>query len=362
MPGAHSKQTPQPSPSHKTVLVTGFPTDVAREQVRLLQRGGDRVLLLVRAKFLDDARRFAEQLHEPETQPIALLQGDILDLDMGLTGAQIRMLHQEVQEVHHAAAISYLGVEVPRMRQVNVEGLRELLEVCLGMQKLERICLWSTAFVAGDRNGVVREEELMVGQRFRNAYEATKAEAERLAQRAMTKLPITIVRPSILVGDSHSGEVSRLDGPYLLVSAIVNAGQTPVPLPGRGQHPLHLVPVDYAARAALYLTRHPDALGGTFHLVDPQPLSARQFFDSVADAARKPRPTLFLPEGLSRAVLNLPILRDFSRNERSFLDWFDTDVYFDNTRARSLLGPSGIECPPVPSYVESMVRFVEHRL
>ena len=348
--------------SSKTVLVTGFPTDVAKEQVRLLVRGGDRVLMLVRPKFASDAQRFAaELLGAGPPEQILLLEGDILELDMGLTGAQVRMLQAEVEEVHHAAAISYLGIQVPRMRQVNVEGLREVLEVCLGMRRLQRVCLWSTAFVAGDRHGVVREDELLVGQQFRNAYEQTKAEAERLARTTMAKLPVTIVRPSILVGDSSSGAVSRLDGPYLLVSAIVHSGQTPVPLPGRGQHPLHLVPVDYAARAALFLTRHPDAVGGTFHLVDPQPLTARQFYDAVADAANKPRPTVFLPEGLSRAVLNLPVVRNFARNERTFLDWFDTDVYFDNARARALLGPGGIECPPVPAYVETLVRHVRDR-
>ena len=347
----------------KTVLVTGFPTDVACEQIRLLVQGGDRVLLLVRAKFMPEAQRFAQELlGVGKSGQISLLQGDILELDMGLTGAQVRMLHADVQEVHHAAAISYLGIQAPRMREVNVEGLREVLEVCLGMRRLERVCLWSTAFVAGDREGVVHEDELFVGQQFRNAYEQTKAEAERLARTAMAKLPLTIVRPSILVGDSHTGAVSRLDGPYLLVNAILHAGQTPVPLPGRGQHPLHLVPVDYAARAALFLARHPDALGGTFHLIDPQPLTARQFYDAVADAANKPRPTIFLPEGLSRAVLNLPVVRNFVRNERTFLDWFDTDVYFDNARARALLGPSGIECPPAPSYVDALVRFARDRV
>lgn len=348
--------------SAKTVLVTGFPTDVAREQIRLLVAGGDRVLLLVRAKFMPDAQAFVAELKGPAPEEqVTMLQGDILELDMGLTGAQVRMLHAEVQEVHHAAAISYLGIQALRMRAVNVDGLREVLEVCLGMRKLERICLWSTAFVAGDRQGVVREDELLVGQRFRNAYEETKAEAESLARTAMAKLPITIVRPSILVGDSQTGASSRMDGPYLLVNAIVHAGQTPVPLPGRGQHPLHLVPVDFAARAALFLTRHPDALGGTFHLTDPQPLTARQFYDAVADAANKPRPTIFLPEGLSRAVLNLPVVRDFVRNERSFLDWFDTDVYYDDSHARALLGPGGIECPPVPSYIDALVRHVRDR-
>ena len=352
--------TPKSETRGRTVLVTGFPVDVARRQARELARGGDHVLLLARGKFASEAEAFAATLREGADGGTAeVLQGDILELDLGLSGAQIRRLQSEVQEIYHVAAISYLGIQVPRMRMVNVEGLRETLEVALGMRKLKRICVWSTAFVAGDRKGTVYEEELLVGQRFRNAYEETKAEAEKLARAAMKKLPITIVRPSIIVGDSQTGEVSRLDGPYLLINAIVHgSGNKAVPLPGPGRFPLHVIPIDYAVRAALYLTRHPDAEGGTFHLVDDQPLTAHALFDAVADAAHKPRPSTFLPGSLLRAATKLPLVRGRVRSERNFLEWFDTDVRFDDRRARALLAAGGITCPPLPSYVDVLVRYV----
>ena len=96
-------------------------------------------------------------------------------------------------------------------------------------------------------------------------------------------------------------------------------------------------------------------------LFDDQPASARELFDAVADAAGRPRPTLFLPGGVARAVLNLPILRDHVRGERSFVEWFDTDVRFDDRKARALLAPAGIACPPALSYVEPLVRYLrEH--
>lgn len=347
----------------RTVLVTGFPIYIARRLVRELVLAGDHVLVLHREKFARDVEPFVSELNAEaaavgsgRAEP---LWGDILDLDLGLSGPELRRIQDEVEEVHHLAALQYLGGETRKMRLVNVEGLREMLEVALGMKKLQRFCHWSTAFVAGDRDGVVLEAELDVGQRHRNRFEASKAEAERLARAAMAKLPITIFRPAILVGDSETGEVQRFDGPYILMNAIVNApANVAVPLPADGRFPLHLVPADYVVRAAAALARHPDAVGATFHLVDPEPLSAHDFFCAVADAAGRPRPTTFLPRGFSRAVLGLPGVRSLVPQERTFVEWFDTDVRFDDRGAKALLGPLGIRPPPVHSYVDVLVRYV----
>ena len=345
-------------------LVTGFPLDVACRTALELAAGGDHVYLLARAKFAVDASELSRRAAADTNSGgrIDVVEGDIVSLDLGLTGSQVRLLHAELDEVHHVAAITYLGIAGARMRSVNVEGVREVLEFALGARRLRRVSLWSTAFVAGDRSGVVRESELLVGQHFRNDYEATKAEAEQLARAAMRHLPITVVRPSIVIGDSVTGATSRLDGPYLLIKAIVRSppGRA-IPLPGRGDFALHLVPVDFAVRAAIHLARHPDAVGGTFHLVDDRPLTARAFFGAVADAAGRPRPHVLLPARLARAVLNLPGLRSRVRSERTFIEWFDTDVRFDDRGARALLQSSGIVCPAVPAYVDALVRHVRER-
>ena len=362
---AHNKgpMHTQPTDAQRTLLVTGFPLDAARELIRQAVGGGDRVLLLVRDKFVHEAERWRDSLparadgHRPALE---IWTGDILALDLGLTGAQVRQLHAEVHEVHHLAAVAYMGIDAPRMRQLNVEGLREVFELAMGMRQLTRVCVWSTVFVAGARSGVVRETELDDNAQHRNAYESTKAEAERLCRAAMAKLPLTVVRVPLLVGHSKTGEVTRLDGPLMLVQAILSS-PTAIPLPTAGHHLLHLAPVDYCAAAALHLTRHPDAVGGTFHLVDDAPLTARQFFDLVADAAGKPRPNVYLPSRLSHALLRMPGLGSRVRHERGVIEWFDNDVRFDSSRARALLGGSGIHCPPVPTYLDALVRHVRER-
>ncbi len=345
----------------RIVFVTGFPVFAARRLVREMVAGGDEVWLLVRNKFLLDANEFVASLAAdiPQGPPVRVLEGDILDIDLGLTGAEVRDLHAHVQEIHHIAAVNYLGTPTRKKRLVNVEGLREVLEFAFGMKKLDRICHWSTAFVAGARGGVVYENELMVGQAFRNDYEETKAAAEVLARNAMSKLPITIVRPSILVGASDTGRVDRFDGVYLAIRRIVAAPpNVSVPLPGHGRFDMHVVPVDYVARATRYLARNPGAVGATVHLVDSQPLSAGRFFDAVADAAGRPRPTAILPGGVARAVLNLPGIRAIARNDLEFVEWLDSEVRFDATNADRLLAGSGITCPPVQSYVDVLVRYV----
>ena len=247
----------------RTVFVTGFPVFAARRLIKELMAAGDEVWLLVRKKFIARAEAYIEQLVEarPQAPVPRILCGDILDIDLGLTGAEIREVHLHVEEVHHIAAIGYLGAPTRKMQLVNVEGLREMLEVALGMSKLERFCHWSTAFVAGARDGVVLEDELMVGQRFRNDYERTKAEAEVLAQRSMSQLPISIVRPPIIVGASDTGKVDRFDGIYLGIRRIVGAPiGVSVPIPSHGRFPVHVVPADYVAKAARHIARHPRAV------------------------------------------------------------------------------------------------------
>lgn len=359
-PSSGAAETSPPA-APRTVFVTGFPVFAARRLMKELVASGDRVWILARDKFLADAKQYCDGLSKqwPHSPPLRVFAGDILDIDLGLTGAEVRTLHAKVEEVHHIAAIGYLGTPTRKMRLVNVEGLREMLEVALGMKKLQRFCHWSTAFVAGSRGGVVMEDDLMVGQRFRNDYEKTKAEAELLARNAMRSLPVSILRPTRIVGSSDTGKVDRFDGIYIGIRRIVTAPPgVSVPIPTHGRFPVQIVPADYVAKAARYIARHPSTAGGTFHLADPLPLTAHKFFDAVADAAGRPRPSVFLPGGIAKRVLNLPGIRDLAREEATFVDWLDCEVLFDRTATSTVLAGSGIECPNVRTYVDVLVRYV----
>jgi thioester reductase-like protein len=179
----------------------------------------------------------------------------------------------------------------------------------------------------------------------------------------MGKMPICVVRPAMIVGDSRTGEVDRFDGPYLLILLIVTSpADLAFPLPGRGDALLHVVPIDYVVRAAKALGRDPRAPGKTFHLVDPAPLTVRRCFELVAQAGGRKLPRGFIPANLTKALLRTPGLERIAKSPRAFIDTLATPVEYASVNTASLLGDAGIACPPFESYVERLVEYVQVRL
>src|SRR5205807_591367 len=159
---------------------------------------------------------------------------------------------------------------------------------------------FSTVFVSGDRVGVIAEDELAARQSFRNAYEESKFEAEILVRRAMGQLPCTVLRPSIVVGDSKTGEIDRFEGPYAIAILLVTSPlAVPLPLPGDGVAPLNVVPIDFVVEAAAAIHHDPRAVGRTFQVVDPNPSSSRRVYELVAGRAGKKLPRLSLSSKLT---------------------------------------------------------------
>src|SRR6185503_19201568 len=269
----------------------GFPAFTARRMIaKLLASEPDtRLYVLARDKFALEADQLLESLGAGDRAEV--LVGDVCDMDLGLSSAEYRALTKEVTWIHHLAGIYFMGVDDDTARRVNVGGTRTVLELARDSSNLERVVHWSTAMVSGNRGGTVYEEDLDSGQKFHNAYERTKYEAERMVRAAMRQLPITIVRPSIIVGDTRTGEIDKLDGPYyLMVLIATNASGVRLPLLGRSDAPLHLVPIDYVVEAAWHVARGETAAGKTFHLVDPAPRPAREVFEAVAEHAKTEKP------------------------------------------------------------------------
>ncbi len=264
----------------EVVLLTGFPSFHARRLLEELLRPdqGDRgstfVHAVVQAKAMARARDALDVLPLEQRGRVNLLEGDAASMDLGLSGAELRGLAREVDRIHHAAQVAYLGVDRKTAEHVNVDAVREVLEFARICPALKCLVAHSTAMVAGDRAGVVLEGELKAGQTFRNVVEETRARGERMLRAAMDSLPIAVLRPSIVIGDSTTGEIDRFDGPYLLfVLILTTPPDLAIPLPGPGDAPLPLVPVDYVARAACRIGRDARAPGRTFHVVDPAPLA-----------------------------------------------------------------------------------------
>lgn len=350
------KRTPDVS------LVTGFPSFTTRRLVRKLLETDTRetLHLLVRNKFRVQAQSFLDELPAAHKKRVTILEGDVCDMDLGLPGGEYKALAAELTAIHHTAAIYYLGAKRDLVEKVNIDGTRAMLELGADCAKLRRFVHWSTAQVSGSRSGVILEEELDTGQRFRNVYEETKFRAERLVREAMRRLPITVLRPGIIVGDSQSGEIDKFDGPYYLLVLIVSSPlDVHLPLPGRGAAPLNLVPIDFVVDAAAQLSRDPRAVGGTFHLTDPNPFSARTVYELVAQRAERKPPRGVIPATLARAILKTPGLERLARAPLAFLEAFNHLAVYNCRHTLELLAGTGVGCPPLDGYVDHLVRYVK---
>jgi len=349
--------------THDVSLVTGFPAFTSRRLVeRLLAKtADDRVYLLTRDKFQKEATEFLASLPPSSSSRLRVVEGDVADMDLGLPGNEYKALAAEVTAIHHTAAVYYLGAKRELVERVNVDGTRTMLELAGDCTRLRRFVHWSTAQVSGSRSGVILEEELDCGQRFRNIYEETKFRAERMVRDAARRLPVSILRPGIIVGDSKTGEIDKFDGPYYLLVLIVSSPiDVHLPLPGRGSAPLNLVPIDYVVDAAIALARDPRAVGGTFHLTDPAPFSARTVYELVAQRADKKAPRGVIPTGLARALLKAPGLERLARAPLAFLEAFNHLALYNCRHTLTLLSgdPWHVRCPPFDAYVDNLVRYV----
>ncbi len=360
-PRASARGTsPVPSQRPREVaLVTGFPAFTARRMIAklLAAEPETKLYVLARDKFAPEADALLDSLDAGDRAEV--LVGDVCDMDLGLSSVEYRALSRELTWIHHLAGIYFMGVDEHTMRRVNVAGTRSVLDLARDAGSLERLVHWSTTTVSGSREGTVYEEDLEAGQKFHNGYERTKYEAEKLMRNAMRQLPVTVLRPSIIVGDSKTGEIDRLDGPYyLMVLIATNASGLRLPILGRGDAPLHLVPIDYVIEAAWQVAHSQGAAGKTFHLVDPQPMSARDVFEGVAEHAKTEKPRGHIPRPLARAVLKTPGLARLGRGPLTFLDMIDHVVHYDQTNTAQALAGTTIRCPALADYLPVLVRHV----
>jgi thioester reductase-like protein len=346
----------------EVALITGFPSLVASRVLRTILSSEPSTLLyaIVRPSAFVQAEQVLGSLDRPHRERVILLEGDAASMDLGLSGPEYRSLASEVDRIHHVPLATSAALGRRDAERVYVEAAAEILDLGGACKTLKCLVLHSSVEVAGDRTGLVREEDLEAGQSFSTVVAETRARAEKLARQAMTRMPIAVARAATIVGDSRTGEIDHFDGPYLFIVLIVTAPpDLAVPLLVRGDAPLHLVPVDHVVRVCYAIGRDDRAPGHTFHIVDPDPLPARRVFELVAEACGRPLPHATFPANLARALLRAPGLERLAGRPRAFVDQLVTDVRFDATNTRTLLSGKGIVCPAFESYVEPLVRYVQ---
>jgi thioester reductase-like protein len=240
------------------------------------------------------------------------LEGDISSPGLGLSSTERRWAAQHVGPVlHNAASLNFTGKDHAKEPWLsNKTGTAHVLEFCREA-RLRELHYMSTAYVSGRRPGVIRESELDCGQEFRNDYEQSKMEAEKLVRAASFLDRLTVYRPAIIVGDSRTGYTTTYHAFYSYVyfvwlyvrdAARDSAGRAhaPVRLNLTGNEHRNLVPVDWIAAAASHIVHHPRLHCRTYHLTPTQPVTARELEGVLAQYFQFHGPTFVGQESLGK--------------------------------------------------------------
>jgi thioester reductase-like protein len=290
-------------------LVTGGTGFLGRFVLaRLLDRDAtETVYALVRRSSRD--RLLARVRDLPGAEKVVPVVGDLAEPELGLADADRETL-QGVDHVIHLAAIYDVTADDETNRVANVEGTRQVVALAgaVGAQHLHHV---SSVAVAGEYAGVFTEEDFDLGQEFTNPYHATKFEAEKIVREEST-VPWRVYRPAVVVGDSRTGEMDKVDGPYYLMTAIAALGRLPgflrVPAPELGA--TNIVPVDFVADALDRLAHAEGLDGRAFHLVNPRPQPLSEVYNALAAQFTAPRLASVPVGGSGGAVRRLATLVD----------------------------------------------------
>ena len=346
----------------ETIFVTGFPGFIAGRLAKRLVEDGARLFLLVQPAFAARAREEVKDIARDvgaSFESIQILEGDLTQPNLGLNLSELERVEEQTTTLFHLAALYDLAVPRDAAMQVNVEGTRNINRAAKVMRNLRRYHYVSTCYVAGLREGLIRENELQHNAGFRNYYEESKYLAELEVEALKSELPVTIHRPAVVCGDSHTGETAKYDGIYYLIHYLRKWPSVLTKFNiGNRKVKLNLVPVDFVIDAMIALARDERALGATVQLADPAALTTEALFDEIAKSLNGRGALATIPAGLVRSALMLPFSPKITGLHHAAVPYFFLSQTYDTTKTRELLEPHGVRCPAFPSYVGALIDFV----
>jgi long-chain acyl-CoA synthetase len=352
--------------NEELILVTGATGFLGVRLVHeLLNRHPDATLaLLIRDRPGQSGQQRADLFVPPEERSrVQVYSGDVGQSNLGLDTAAWQRLTAETTRVIHSAATVRFDHSLQEARRINVEGTRRVLDFASAAPRLRSMAYVGTAYVAGERSDLVREDELAVGQNYRNTYEQTKAEAEALVRSRLDSLPGVILRPSIIVGDSRTGVTSSFKMMYWPLKIYARGLWRTVP--GYPDAVLDIVPVDFVAASVARITFDETALGSTLHLCAGPRGSAtiQQIAKRAMEYFNAPPPRYVDPKLFFAAIRPLLFLslwgkkRRVLRDGRAYRDYFTMRMQFDTTNAERLLEPAGVRPPHVLDYLDRLFNY-----
>lgn len=368
-----------------TYFITGATGFLGSRLVRRLLARPDcaSVVVLVRAGSRHRVARAVADLAQPER--VREVVGDLTEPGLGLDPAVTAELADQIDHVVHLGAVYDMTAGHAANHAANVLGTEHVIAFA-GAVRAGKLHHVSSIAVAGDHRGRFTEDDFDLGQGFPTPYHATKFAAEKLV-RGQDTVPWQIYRPAAVVGDSTTGEMDKVDGPYYFFPAVARLARLPlpstVPLPVPHLGATNLVPVDYVVDAMDHLM-HADGSARTFHLTSPHGQPLVTVYNALAKAAgapqipRTPGRVLRLPvtnpigsaaaafDAAARRLPAIGALRDAGLHQLGLpaevLKVLTLPTEFDSTTTRQALDGSGLTVPEFADYARTLWRYWERNL
>ena len=293
--------------------------------------------------------------------------GDLTARRLGVSAEGVKALKGRVDHLYHLAAVYDLGADEASQVAVNIDGTRQVVEFAKAIDAghLHHV---SSIAAAGLYEGVFREDMFDEAEGLEHPYFMTKHESEKMVRKE-SKVPWTVYRPALVVGDSATGEMDKIDGPYYFFKLIQRMRQILPPwMPSVGLEGgrINIVPVDFVVAALDHISHGKGELNRKcFHLVDPNGYRVGDVLDIFSQAAHAPKMNLFInaalfgfvPKSVKKGLMALApvrrvraaVMKDLGLPDE-MLTFINFPTRYDCRDTLAALKGSGIDCPPLRDY------------
>jgi len=358
-------------------FVTGGTGFIGQNLISLLLKRRGTIYVLVRKDSMEKLERLKARWGAAAGK-IVPVTGDLTKPFMGVSPAQRKELAGKVDHVFHLAAIYDLKASAAAQEATNIKGTHNAVRLAEAV-KARRFHHVSSIAAAGLYPGTFTEDMFDEAIGLENPYFRTKHDSEGLVRKEC-KIPWRIYRPGIVVGDSETGEIDKIDGPYYffkLIQKMRRALPAWVPTVGLEGGRLNIVPVDYVVKALDHLAHKRGQDGKCFHLTDPKPLRIGEVLNLFAEAAHAPQMSMrvdarlfnYIPGVIKQGLYMLPpvkrIYREVMRDlgmPPDVLKFINYPTKFDSRETQKLLKGSGISVPRLDDYAWRLWDYWERHL